>query len=131
MSKRHPEYPDVILTLCRVGSIKQLGFSSLHVALQRVGEGEIVPRRNHSWIQGQRALTRGLCGAAVTFLKRHLGGKHKVGVDRVTMTEEGEELAVLDYPEGGLPISAKKLPKGLREGSRLQYDPRSGKYSKL
>jgi hypothetical protein len=68
---------------------------------------------------------------AVTFLKRDLGGRHKVGVDRVTMTEQGEELAVSDYPEGGLPIPVKNLPRGLGEGVRLRYDPASGRYTKV
>lgn len=61
--------------------------------------------------------------AVMIFIKHHLGGSHKVEVDRLEENEEGVQYAVLVYPEGELPIKVKYLPKGTDAGSRLLYLP--------
>lgn len=68
--------------------------------------------------------------AAVLFVKHHARGAHEVEVDRVEVSEEGGEgFAVLVYPEGELPLSVGRLPRGVAAGTRLSYDPEAGRYS--
>ncbi|MCA1593788.1 MAG: hypothetical protein LC754_14290 [Acidobacteria bacterium] len=67
--------------------------------------------------------------AATIFVKHHLAGAHEVEVDRLSESEEGVRYAVLVYTEGELPIKTNFLPEDVREGSRLSYDPSTGRYT--
>ena len=69
--------------------------------------------------------------AAVIFTKHHLGGAHEVEVDRVEANEESEALAVLVYEEGELPLKVAHLPREVKGGMRLRYDPVEGSYQSV
>lgn len=74
----------------------------------------------------------GIRGAlqSVIFIKHHLGGEHKVEVDRVDEGEGGARFAVLVYPEGEVPLSTDSLSPHIGVvGRRLRYDPSEGRYS--
>lgn len=70
--------------------------------------------------------------AAVIFIKHHLGGRHEAELDRVVENEgDGTKYGVLVYPEGEVPIDIRHLPEGIREGSRLIYEPGEGRYTSV
>jgi len=77
-----------------------------------------------------RALNlRGPLGAAI-FVKHALAGAHAAEVDRVDEGEEGARFGVLVYPEGEVVVEAGRLPEGVDTGSRVRYDPATGRYER-
>lgn len=67
--------------------------------------------------------------AVAVFVRHHLRGAHEAEVDRVAEREgTGERLAVLDYPEGEVPVALGALGLEVGAGDRLRYDPQAGRY---
>lgn len=92
---------------------------------------EAEPERLGEAIAAARQMeVRGALAAAI-FTKHHLGGAHEVEVDRVEANEEGEALAVLVYEEGELPLKVAHLPREVKGGMRLRYDPAEGAYQSV
>jgi hypothetical protein len=89
---------------------------------------EVEPERLREAIAAARRMDVRGALAAVIFIKHHLGGAHEVEVDRVAESEEGDAFAVLIYEEGELPLKVAHLPREVKGGSRLRYDPVEGTY---